>query len=66
LFRERRKAANVSLAKAAVLANVSIPTARVYEIDPESVFDPRKRAALQRVYDGFVPVDEPADASRPV
>lgn len=52
-LRERRERAGISLAKAAVLSDVSEPTARVFEIDPFAVKDERKRAALLRVYDSF-------------
>lgn len=51
--RELRQAVGLSLAKTAALADVSEPTARIFEIDPEQVRDVRKREALQRVYDGF-------------
>jgi hypothetical protein len=51
--RERRQAARCSLARAAVLANVSEPTARLYEANPEAVKDPIKRAELARLYDSF-------------
>lgn len=47
--KERRKRAGVPLIKAAAYANVSEHTARVYEIDPESV-SPAKRAALDSFY----------------
>lgn len=51
--RARREAIGVSLDKAAVLAGVSAPTAKVFELDPDAVKDPRKRASLHRVYDSF-------------
>ncbi|MCC6523361.1 MAG: hypothetical protein IT373_11915 [Polyangiaceae bacterium] len=48
--REVRQAARVSLEKAAVRADVSSNTARLFEVAPTEVKDPFKRAALERVY----------------
>jgi hypothetical protein len=48
--RKVRQAAGVSLAKTAARADVSEPTARVYELDPNAVRDTRKRESLDRVY----------------
>lgn len=48
--KEIRRAAGVSLDKIAARADVSGPTARIYEIDPGAVKDDRKRAALAREY----------------
>lgn len=54
-----RKRAGVSRDRAAVLAGVSYPTARLYEADPDEVKDLNKRTALDRVYDGFRESAEP-------
>ena len=51
--REVRRAVGKSLAKAAALADVSEPTARVYEINPDEVKDGKKRESLDRVYASF-------------
>lgn len=48
--REIRQAAGLSLAKVAARADVSEPTARIFEIDPNAVKDVRKRESLGRVY----------------
>lgn len=53
-FRKIREQARVSRDRAAVQAGVSYPLAKVFEVGgPEAVKDPEKRAALERVYDGF-------------
>ena len=51
-LRAARIAAGCSLAKAAVLAGCAQPTARAYELCPESV-QPSKRKALAEVYSQF-------------
>jgi hypothetical protein len=48
--KEIRLAAGLSLDKVAARADVSGPTARIYEIDPKAVKDARKRDALARTY----------------
>ena len=48
--KEIRRAVGLSLQKLAARADVSGPTARVYELDPQAVKDERKRAALAREY----------------
>jgi len=45
-----RKAAARSLEFVAVCANVSAPTARLYELAPDAIASPQKREALERVY----------------
>ena len=51
---EARKRARVSRERAAVLAGVSSPTARLFEqAGPDAIKDPVKRAELERVYAGF-------------
>lgn len=45
-----RRAAGLSLEKVAARANVSGPTARIYELDPQAIRDERKRASLAREY----------------
>jgi transcriptional regulator with XRE-family HTH domain len=51
-LRAARKAAGWSLARAAVNADVSEPTARVFEADPRAV-SPESRAKLEAVYSRF-------------
>lgn len=48
--KEIRLAAGLSLEKVAARANVSGPTARIYELDPQAIKDERKRASLAREY----------------
>lgn len=48
--KEIRLAAGLSLDKLAARADVSGPTARIYELDPRAVKNERKRAALARTY----------------
>jgi hypothetical protein len=47
---EVRQRAQKSQIQAAVAAGVSEPTVRLYEANPDSVTDLRKRAQLDRVY----------------
>lgn len=51
--REVRQAVGVSLARAAVMADVSEPTARVYELSRDAIQSQQKREALDNVYAGF-------------
>jgi hypothetical protein len=39
--------------KAAVAAGVSMPLVRLFEANPEAVSDPKKRRALDEVYQGY-------------
>lgn len=48
--KEIRIAKGYSRGRIAAWAGVSEPTARIYEISPEEIADPEKRAALDRVY----------------
>ena len=48
--KEKRVRAGWPLIKVAVLAHVSEPTARIYEIDRNGVRDAQKRASLDSVY----------------
>lgn len=48
--KEIRRAAGLSLDKVAALADVSGPTARIYEIEPTAIKDDRKREQLARTY----------------
>lgn len=49
-----REAAGMSRDRAAVLAGVSYPTARLFEMaGPSAVKDPKKRAALVRFYEAM-------------
>ena len=50
--RQIRRAAGWSLAKVAVMAEVSSGTARIYEIDPSEVA-PSKRRQLDAIYRGL-------------
>jgi hypothetical protein len=43
----------MSLERAGARAGVTSATARIFELDPEAIRDPRKRAALVRVYERF-------------
>lgn len=58
-WRQIRERAGVSRDRAAVMAGVSYPTARVFEAaGPAAVKDQHKRAALIRTYSEFAPRDE--------
>ena len=52
-----RRRAGLSLDKIAAQANVSGPTARIYEINPLEVKDERKRQALDRAYAAIASAD---------
>lgn len=49
--KDARRVAGWSLARAAGAAEVSEPTARLYEANPDAIVTPEKRANLDRVYD---------------
>jgi hypothetical protein len=48
-----RQAAGVPLIKTAVDSGTSEATVRLYEASPDAIKDPRKRAALDKVYAGY-------------
>lgn len=56
--KDARRAVGWSLAKAAVMADVSEPTARLYEVDPSAVATPEKRHSLDRVYGELAKIAE--------
>lgn len=57
-----RVRAGMSLEGAGARAGVTSATARIFELDPEAIRDPRKRAALIRVYEAFAAAPSPSEA----